>query len=250
MYNIVVIQKGEIGMQKESSLFYSFAILSEIKDKCDFIEKNLRNIHAQCVSIKRFKTEESLMENIDNSSIYTIYLLDIQHDPHIIDLAKRIQKKHPYSFIIFFSDFLDDALHVFEIQNCYFIHYPKWESFINSALQKAEQRMIDQSHKVQLIMKDRTLLLPMKEIQYLERVKRMTYIHANEIYHDARNLTFHLNNLNWYFIQCHRSFIVNLCFVREYHRDKFILHDGNEIPISRPYSKNVKLVFEHYLTIC
>lgn len=236
-------------MQKEK-LFYSFVILSDTKDKIDTIEKSLRDLHQQNILIQSYENKQDLLCNLKIFSVYTIYLLDIHHDIEILNLGKQIQEDNPNCAIIFFSEFLEDALRVFEIKSCYFIYFKEWDNYIEPAIHKAEMLMIESQHKLSLFMKDKTLLIPLEEIRYLERVKRMTYIYASDLYHDARNLDYHLNNLNWYFIQCHRSFIVNLSYVREYHRDKFILHDGSEIPISRPFSKNVKLAFEQYLTVC
>ena len=250
MYNISVLKKGTHGMQNQEISLYSFVILSESLTKADYINSSIQSIHPQKTSIQIFKEITQLEAAINQLTVFSIFILDMNHNSKIIDLTKTIHMKFPFSQIIITSDFLEDALYVFDTECCYFIHYAEWNTFIKSALHKAECKLMEHQHHIKIIMKDKIVLLPIKEIQYLERVKRMTYIHASQLYHDARNLTFHMQRLNWLFVQCHRSFIINLSYVREYHRDKFILQDGSEIPISRPFSKNVKLAFEQYSSLC
>ena len=45
------------------------------------------------------------------------------------------------------------------------------------------------------------------------------------------------------FVRCHNSFAVNLFQVQEYHRDAFIMKNGEAIPISRRYMQKVRIKF-------
>ena len=41
--------------------------------------------------------------------------------------------------------------------------------------------------------------------------------------------------LDEHFIKCHRSYIINLSFLKEYANSQVLLENGSRIPVSRPY---------------
>ena len=49
------------------------------------------------------------------------------------------------------------------------------------------------------------------------------------------------------FSRCHNSFIVNMEYIKELYRDKYILTDDTEIPISRSYSDETRTDFAKFM---
>ncbi|MBQ0064450.1 MAG: LytTR family transcriptional regulator DNA-binding domain-containing protein [Firmicutes bacterium] len=97
--------------------------------------------------------------------------------------------------------------------------------------------------------KETTSIL-IKEILFIERIKRYSLIHTpNHVY--STKLTFNdlLPMLPDSFSQTHRSYIVNFYAVREFIRTDFILENNDYVPISRNYSKTVEQKWNHFFQI-
>lgn len=89
--------------------------------------------------------------------------------------------------------------------------------------------------------------------------------HITHLESRGHNLIFHLNNqtqlkasasfrdyqslldLNTDFLRCHKSYMVNLQYVKNWEMDHFLLENGSEINISRPYWQTVRSVYACYL---
>ena len=92
-------------------------------------------------------------------------------------------------------------------------------------------------------------------------MRHITYVESS-----GHNLIFHLNNgraiktaagfrdyqslldLNSDFLRCHKSYVVNLRYVRTWEMDSFTLADGSVVNISRPYWQTARSVYACYLT--
>ena len=57
-----------------------------------------------------------------------------------------------------------------------------------------------------------------------------------------------LLDLNTDFLRCHKSYVVNLRYVRTWEMDSFTLADGSVVNISRPYWQTARSVYACYLT--
>ena len=92
-------------------------------------------------------------------------------------------------------------------------------------------------------------------------MRHITYVESS-----GHNLIFHINNgraiktaagfrdyqslldLNADFLRCHKSYVVNLRYVRTWEMDSFTLADGSVVNISRPYWQTARSVYACYLT--
>lgn len=87
------------------------------------------------------------------------------------------------------------------------------------------------------------------QIEFLQSDRGYVYIHTNKgveyycVY--LKDLLQRINsNL---FIQIHRSYVVNLTYVKSFTSQFVILLDNKEIPLSRTYKKEFKIRFYKYL---
>ena len=96
--------------------------------------------------------------------------------------------------------------------------------------------------------KGNTIIVSLDDIIYLERNLRKTIIHLKDKQLETyENFSSFHHKLTSHFLECHRSFIVNLDKVKEYNRDHFIMNNDNSIPISRSHEKVTKQEFQKYL---
>ena len=57
-----------------------------------------------------------------------------------------------------------------------------------------------------------------------------------------------LHNLEEIFVQCHKSFYVNMSQVTTMEGDFFLLRDGSRIPISRSRKKKTRAIFHSFVS--
>lgn len=118
-----------------------------------------------------------------------------------------------------------------------------------------------QSHKsseetpVSLIIKKRSLVqkVPFRSIMYFSKDKHYTEVHTTketlrylkgfkELKEEIPEIYKHC------FVQCYRSFIVNLAYVNSVGKDMIKLYNDEEVPIGETYAKDVKAAFEEYIS--
>lgn len=78
-------------------------------------------------------------------------------------------------------------------------------------------------------------IIPFDDIMYCEIINRKIYLHLErqeviDFYEKIENMEKKLDNR---FFKCHRSYIINLKYVRNYKKDTAYLCNGEEIPVSR-----------------
>lgn len=108
----------------------------------------------------------------------------------------------------------------------------------------------------------REQFLPIKINGVWSQVSSRSITHLESRGH---NLVFHLNDgkqlkaaagfrdyqslldLNANFLRCHKSYMVNLQYVRDWEMSRFHLTDGGEVNISRPYWQTARKVYACYI---
>lgn len=190
-----------------------------------------------------------LINNLKQFPKETIFLMDIVLSDHSgIDIAKKINECVENAVVIFISSFLEKATEVYEVEHCYFVYKPELKKRLPNALKRAEKIIEESKTMLQIKVKHKIRLLPIKDICYLERTKRTTMIYCiHETYECSEKFSELYEQLPSVFIQCHCSYIVNLNMVKEYRRTDFYLITNAIIPISRSFSKEVKTRFQEFI---
>lgn len=86
------------------------------------------------------------------------------------------------------------------------------------------------------------IVIYQERIMYLESEKRQVVIHCNNSkYSSYVKLQDVEPCLEKRFIRCHKSYIVNLDFVLQLKKGEFIMANGEIVPISRQYEKEVRI---------
>ncbi|MDO4467156.1 MAG: LytTR family transcriptional regulator DNA-binding domain-containing protein [Bacillota bacterium] len=95
------------------------------------------------------------------------------------------------------------------------------------------------------------ILLPWSEIVSIERVKRYSLIKtkSEKIYATRQSFEELMPQLGSYFVQTHRSYIVNLACVENFHRKDFEMVTGDIISVSRTFIKPVLKCWTRYKEI-
>lgn len=92
-----------------------------------------------------------------------------------------------------------------------------------------------------------------KDVRYMERVSRQTVLYLSgarqlSTYKTPAELTASANTNR--FLQCHRSFFVNLQYVSTCKSTVLFLNDGTQLPVGRQYVQQTKQGFDDYIAAC
>lgn len=120
-------------------------------------------------------------------------------------------------------------------------------SILDRYLEKARNNMGAQEYLVISRQSGRMSIL-MDDIIHIESHNHKAYIFTERehfvVYEKLSELK---DRLSKRFIQCHKSFVVNLEWIRSFEGKHFQMRSGKEIPISRTYGKFAKRDFFEYL---
>jgi DNA-binding LytR/AlgR family response regulator len=150
--------------------------------------------------------------------------------------------------IVFITNYVDYCSDVYEAEHAYFIRKPVTDEHLSRALEICCRRLERADDKVCFKLKNGMVCFNRHDILFFVSNYRKITVHADsgltEFYSTISDIK---EIIGERFIQCHKSFLVNLDRVSTMERDKFILDSGERIPISRSMSEAVREAFFKYL---
>lgn len=191
----------------------------------------------------------SAVELLKSSSDYDILLLDIQM-PEVngIDLAKNLRKSGNQCAIIFITILKENVFDAFEVEAIDYICKPIDDLRLKNALSRAIKH-IKRKRKACLFIQTMNWCksVPFHTIYYCEIINRKIYLHTQngivEYYGKLKEVE---KQLDYRFIKCHRSYLINLDFLSEYTNGQIILENGEQIPVSRSHQQTfIKLLLQY-----
>lgn len=198
--------------------------------------------------------EEKLEECLEKDN-YDILFLDIKlNKSNGIDLAEKILSDNPKLIIIFISGYTEYYEEVYRVEHIYFISKPLDAERIRKSIDKAAN-IIKERETRKLIVKTNEGIQGIypEEIIYIESKGHNVIIYTKDGYYSGigyklDEIENSLNSLRYeIFIRCHKSYIVNIMKVNRIEKNIIALDSGNEISVSRKYSKKVRDTFNKYL---
>ena len=166
-----------------------------------------------------------------------------------MELAKKLRAEGdmlPVIFITGYSDYISEG---YEVEALHYLLKPVDKEKLFAVLDRYIRRHNSESDII-LKCEDKTLHISPEMIEYCEAVGKKTHVHLS----DGSTLICETgigslkNILNGDFIFCHRSYIVNLRFVRSIGKTEVNLDSGGVIHLSRRLYKEVNDEFIKYYT--
>lgn len=199
-------------------------------------QRNIQYILHTYTNIQYFK------EKINNSSFdYDVLFLDIRtEDGTSIEMANEISKRYKDVQIIYTTNYDIYAKDVFDSNVLYFLDKKDIPEKMGIVIEKILDYF--QNHKLTIKNKNTLHVINLKDIIYIERKLRQTYIITSQdkVFECYEKLSDIQEKLNCYFVRTHNSFIVNISFVQSITPAHVILTSEKIIPISRQYKNIVK----------
>lgn len=174
---------------------------------------------------------------LDSAGEYDVVFLDIQMEPPDgMETARLLRRRNNQSILIFVTVLKEYVFDAFEAEAYDYLLKPidaeRFERTMDRVLKVLERR----TEKSIVVQRGASCeVLPLSQIVYCEVQGRKLYLHLGDgsivDYYDR--LDAFARRVDGRFFRCHRSYLVNLDYVRGLHSGQVALLRGGEIPVSR-----------------
>ena len=204
------------------------------------------------IQVKVWEHDSSLKEDISSGGLYKILFLSLERDPmEIIEYSRRLQDLHPDVKIIYITELNNSVFEVFHSTPTYILSRPLNSGHVKKALEKALHELsLSKEKNFTIINKQGIYTIPYTKIYYVESDKRKLNIYGEEGLVKTINLKisdFLKYEHGVYFLQCHKSYAVNLMHISQLEKYEIVLENGMKLPISQSRYMDTKSQYMDYL---
>lgn len=201
------------------------------------------------IEVRLFGSSMNLLALIESGKHFDVFLLDvIMPNLNGIELAAKIRNQDQVAKIIFLTSSSEFAVESYSVGAFNYLLKPIQKDQLFSVLEKACHDM-SSDPKPYIVVKTPASLTKvfLHELIYLEVLGRTIYFHQKSgttlesTSTIAQIETFLLKDKR--FIKTHRSYIVNLDYIKNLSQDGFTTTNGQSIPVSRNVFKAVKQAY-------
>jgi len=204
-----------------------------------------RNIR---VSVNCYLNAEELIRAVHETH-FDLILMDIElgGNSNGIELARRINISYPDTRIIFVSSYHKYYLDVYDARHLYFVEKDRLEEILPRALQKCADEMNTYSDMtVTLKTRGEIEVVQKQDILFVEKQLRIAEFNLRHgtvipVYMNFEEVLEKVASHD--FVQCHRSYIINLRHVLKLDREDVILTEGHRLPVGVTYRKEFQKRF-------
>lgn len=208
------------------------------------------------LEIRHFLSPHQLLEELHNNVNYQIYLLDVRM-PNLngIELGREIRSFHRDCIIIFLTYSKDYAIDAYRIYAYQYLVKPVTQEILFETLDKALEHIpIEPSKNIAVKTREGLVNIYLHTIKYVEFHNHILdfYLSSN-LFVTSTNMRLSFETLmeplisETNFIRTHKSYVVNLNYVKQLKPLEFILIDESSIPISKKNYSQVKSYYMKYL---
>lgn len=184
--------------------------------------------------IKTFPSAEAFMFNYTEEKDFDILLLDIEMGRMDgVTMAKAIRQDNESVQIVFITGYSEYIADGYDVAALHYLIKPVKKEQLWSVLDRASERLKKNEKELLLKTADETVVMPVREIRYLDVQQNYVTVHGKTDVTVKRTLGEFEKELDERFFRLGRSYIVNLTRVRRISKTEVILTDGSAIPLPR-----------------
>lgn len=198
---------------------------------------------------EKFSDAHKLFGKIQDNQLADIYILDIIMSKVTgIEIGNQIRKSGNKSIIIYITSSADFALDAYDIHAVRYLVKPVDEDKFFEAVDYALSYIDVKRGSVYIVKtKDGLEQVPYSQIEYIESSSRMLEVNltnGGKIKSICIRKSFdeEIKELldDKSFIKVHKSFLINLRYIKKLNRNNVIMESGASIPVSKKSTVNVK----------
>lgn len=181
---------------------------------------------------------------------FNIAILDVEM-PQIdgIQLGKMLKENNKNIMLIFltaYSRYIDDAL---DLEAARFFEKPLDIARFNAGLNKILSRLDEENINIFVTDDKKEVSLNSSEIMYVEIKSRKTrVVTQTRAYVSSENIAFWQYRLcQSMFARTHKSYVVNMNYIKQYQPDILIMENGDKVPIAKSNKYQFKKTFMRYM---
>lgn len=181
-----------------------------------------------------FESGEELLESTDS---FDLYFLDIQMKRLSgMETARQLRADKKGGYIVFITVLEDYVYDAFEVEAADYLVKPVRENRFLRMMERICVKLSAQKQRNLLISSkgNHCVSIPFDDIYYCEIVNHRLYVHTKHTVIDCRMKMEQAEQMvDHRFLKCHRSYLVNLDYVRGYKDNAVWLENGETIPVSK-----------------
>lgn len=204
------------------------------------------------LTLRCFESYRELSQGITSAPL-DILFYDTEGGRELETQLMRVFQTLPNCRLVLLSDSERHAVFGYAIKAAGYLTLPlDKEDFLSTLILLLRERLQSKEQFLPVKVNGVWSRLNMRHITYLESSGHSLIFHMNSRrsirvaagFRDYQSLL----DLNTNFLRCHKSYVVNLRYVKTWEMDSFTLTDGSVVNISRPYWQTARSVYACYMT--
>lgn len=208
--------------------------------------------HTLAAHIEKFPSAEAFLFRYEEDRTFDMLFLDIEmHEMSGMELAARIRKSNHAVQIVFVTGYMEYIAEGYDVEALHYLLKPLDQAKFGRVLDRYADRRGSGKDGIVADTENGSMHICVSEIMYLE-----AFGHSSRLYmRDGQTIDcragigeLRARLAEEEFVSCHRSYIVNLRYVRTIGRTELTLDDGRTTPVSRRSYREVCKAFAEYYT--
>jgi len=200
------------------------------------------------IAVSQFSSGKELLSC---DGIIDILFLDIQmKDPDGMETARRLRSRKFKGILIFITVLKEMVFQSFEVQAYDYLVKPVTLDRFEKTMERLLASMRNAGESSLLVQRGyESRIVPFKDIVFCEVIDRKVYLHLAtsetlDFYDRIENVEAKLDSR---FFRCHRSFLINLQYLRSYKSGTAYMDNGSQVPVSRLRGREFSSVVLQYM---
>lgn len=211
--------------------------------------------YSEIEQIDQYTDVTELEQYLSENPAYDIIFMDIewkQADENGTDYAARINERYTNVQIIFvtaYNERFSQAIFFKETNLCGYLVKPIEDDKLRILMEKAMQNIAKQQSEVLLVQyKGAVEMVPVSNILYMESRAHQLFISTiNDRILTYKKIDDYEQMLEHLFVRIHKSFFVNMDYIKRFERTVLTLKNGETLPVSKAKYLTMRNKFFKYM---
>ena len=177
--------------------------------------------------------------------------IELRDQSAISIIAEHLKGSSPLQ-VIYMTKKMEYCTEVYDTQHCGFLVKPINMQLLMKSIQRAVDLLNDRKSAGIVVQKGGSVhVVDIRKLHYIEgkgRIARL--VMAEDVLETYEKLSSFEYRLDRRFLHCHKSYVVNMDYVRRFTGDGFLMANGFLVPISQSKRKEARQVFLEYMGNC